>query len=347
MLTPSQSNQVAANQLVTVPVVTMIVLCYNQSRFVLETLESVKAQTYKSTELIIIDDCSTDDSVAVIERWLRENEIQCIFIRHEKNQGICKSLNEALAITTGKYISMIASDDIWLTDKIERQVEIMESQPESVGVLYSDAFQIDEDGNSLSQMLIATCRKLSELPQGQILSSLLEGNFIGGQAALVRRSCYDEVGLYDENLPWEDWDMWMRIARRYTFLYSPAPSAKYRIHQKSFTRSDPARMLKDSVQICLKQFRLGDLTDNQKSTLAGTLVNLSEELYKRNDVESARMLLAIWRATRHKRAGWMYRFARFGVSFRNWQRADSCRIKLRHFYERLRKSQRHESRRRG
>ena len=96
MLTPSQAVQPSS-----VPLVSMIVICYNQARFVVETLESVKAQSYKNTELIIVDDCSTDDSVAVIERWLRENGIQCTFIRHEKNQGVCKALNDALAVASG------------------------------------------------------------------------------------------------------------------------------------------------------------------------------------------------------------------------------------------------------
>ena len=76
------------------PLVSMIVPCYNQARFVLETLESVRAQTYKPTELIIVDDCSSDDSVAIIEQWLQENGIHCTFIRHHKNRGICRSLNE-------------------------------------------------------------------------------------------------------------------------------------------------------------------------------------------------------------------------------------------------------------
>jgi len=307
----------------------MIVLSYNQSRFVLETLESVKAQTYKNTQFIIVDDCSSDDSVATIERWLRENEIRCTLIRHEKNKGICKSLNDALAVANGKYISMVASDDVWLPDKIARQVEIMESQPDRVGVLYSDAFQMDENGNTLPGLLIATHWKLPEMPQGQVLSTLLQGNFIPGLTTLIRRSCYDEVGLYDENLPWEDWDMWMRIARRYSFLYSRTPSAKYRQHEKSFSHSDSTRMLKDSLKIGLKQFDLGNLEEDQKSTLTRTILNFAAELYKRNDSESRETLLALWQVTGNRRAGWMYRFARLGVSFQSLQRANACRTRLR------------------
>jgi glycosyltransferase involved in cell wall biosynthesis len=345
MLTQNQPATPAANPaaspsaaapLVTMPLVTMIVLCYNQARFVVETLESVKAQTYKHTELIIIDDCSSDDSVAVINRWLRENnDVRCTFIPHQKNQGICKSLNEALALTSGKYISMIAADDIWLPDKIERQVAIMESQPDSVGVLYTDAFRIGENGRELPQMFVEFHRRLPEIPQGDILDVLVQDNFIPGMTTLIRRACYSKVGLYDENLPWEDWDMWLRIARRYSFIYSATPSAKYREHEKSYSHSDRTRMRKDAVKICIKQIRMRDLTEEQKSKLAGRMLHTSEELYKQNDPESCDTSLAVWRATGRKRAQWMYRFTRLGISFQNWQRACRYRAKLRRLRSRL------------
>ena len=302
------------------PLVSMIVVSYNQRRFVLETLESVKAQTYKATQLIILDDCSTDDSVALIEQWLRENNIDCTFIRHHKNQGICKSLNDALAVAKGKYVSIVASDDVWLPDKIARQVDIMASQPDQVGVLYSDAFHMDENGNTFPGLLIATYWKLPEMPQGQVLDVLVQGNFIPALTTIIRRSCYDEVGLYDENLPWEDWDMWMRIARHYSFVYSPTPSAKYRIHEKSLSRSDPARMLKELVKVGLKQFSLEDLTEDQKTTLSETLLNWSAELYRQEDAESDDILLAVWRATGNKRAARVYLVAKFGFPIQRWQR---------------------------
>ena len=317
------------------PLVSMIVLSYNQSRFVSETLESVKAQTYKATQLIIVDDCSSDDSVATIDRWLKKNGIHCEFIRHQKNLGICKSLNNAMAVATGKYISMVASDDVWLPDKIARQVAIMEAETDQVGVLYSDAFQIDESGNLLAEMFIAAHRKLPEMPQGQILNTLLEGNFIPGMTTLIRRSCYDKVGLYDEHLPWEDWDMWLRIARHYLFLYSSTPSAKYRYHEKSLSHSNRAIMLKSSFNVLLKHFSLGHLNQDQKSTLSGKLLRLSEELYSRNDSETSDILLAAWQATGNRKAAWMYRFATLGVSCRNWQRAYNFRNRLQSFRGKL------------
>ena len=316
------------------PLVSTIVLSYNQRQYVLETLESVKAQTYKTTEFIIVDDCSIDGSVAIIERWLQENKIQCTFIRHHKNEGICKSLNDALAVATGKYMSMTASDDVWLPDKIAHHVEIMESQSDQVGVLYTDAFQIDEHGHPLPQMFIAAHRNLAVMPQGQVLDVLLNGNFIPGMTTLIRRNCYNHVGLYDEDLQYEDWDMWLRIARHYSFIYSPIPSAKYRYHEKSLSHSNPARLMKEAIKIAIKQFHLGGLTRDQKSSLIETLLGCSADLYSRNDADSTDILLALWQVTKDKRASRMYRFVKAGFSFRSWQRVnligDFLRVRIWH-----------------
>ncbi len=284
----------------------MIVLCYNQARFVVETLESVKAQTYKNTQLIILDDCSTDDSVAIIERWIRENGIECTFIPHEKNCGICKSLNQALALANGKYISMVASDDIWLPDKIERQVEIMEAQPQNVGVLYSDVFQLDEHGVLTKGLFMERNWDFRGLPQGNVLGALTHGWVPPAPSTLVRRECYTVVGLYDENLPWEDWDFWMRVARRFSFVYSAAPSARYRVHSASITNSNPARMRKELIAIGLKQFRIGGLTASQESTLVDTMLYCAAVLYELRDPQAGEFLSRIGRATGRREAWCIY-----------------------------------------
>jgi len=300
----------------TSPLVTTIVLSYNQSRFVLETLESVRAQTYKNTQLIIVDDCSSDNSVEIIERWLEHNGAPCAFIRHNQNQGICKSLNDALAVAKGKYISMTASDDLWMPEKLSQQVDIMESQPSQTGMLYSDAFQIGEHGESLPGMFIEAHRKLAAMPQGRVLNTLLEQNFIPAMTTLVRRSCYERLGFFDENLLWEDWDMWLRIARHYSFVYSPIPSAKYRRHSQSFTQSKRAWILKGAFDVSMKHFQLGYVDDSQKRQLIRNMLNCSEALRKMNDSESSDRLWNLLQETGNRRALWIYRLRMAWFSFR-------------------------------
>ena len=162
----------------------------------------------------------------MIDNWLKKHRLDWQFIPHTRNVGICASLNEVLRLARGKYISMVAADDVWLPDKTSRQVEMMEQMPEDVGVVYSDAFQIDENGETLPQMFIEAQRNFAVPPEGFLFDVLLEGNFIPAMTTLIRRECFTQVGTYDEDLCFEDWDMWMRISRRFRFAYDKIPAAK-------------------------------------------------------------------------------------------------------------------------
>ena len=219
------------------PLVSIIAVCYNHARFVIECLDSIRNQTYPNLQIIIMDDCSQDDSVEIIRNWIERYGVECSFIAHQNNQGVCRTLNEALELAQGKYISMIATDDTWLPDKITRQVAIMESMPENVGIIYSDAYQMDENGQRLPDMFIAAHRKFDSVPEGDLLEHLIVGNFIPAMTTLIRRAVYDHVGLYDEKLIFEDWDFWLRAANHFHFAYSTCPSSNYRILATSMART--------------------------------------------------------------------------------------------------------------
>ena len=246
------------------PLVTAFVGCYNHSRFVEQCLDSVKHQTYPNLQVIIFDDCSKDNSVAVIDTWLKKHRLDWQFIPHTRNIGICASLNEVLRLAGGKYISMVAADDVWLSDKTARQVEIMERLPEDVGVVYSDAFQIDEYGETLPQMFVEAHREFVVPPEGFLFDVLLEGNFIPAMTTLIRRECFNQVGTYDEDLCFEDWDMWMRISRTFRFVYDTIPAAKYRIVLSSASRAMSGAMWRSAKLLRVKYFFRGWLNAEQR-----------------------------------------------------------------------------------
>ena len=127
------------------PLVTIGAINYNNGLYVIETLESIKAQSYQNVELIIVDDCSTDNSVVLITEWLKNFDKPYKFIKHEKNKGVCNTCNDLLTNASGKYISTIGTDDIMMPDKIKVQVEILENSADEVCAVYSDAFLIKED----------------------------------------------------------------------------------------------------------------------------------------------------------------------------------------------------------
>jgi glycosyltransferase involved in cell wall biosynthesis len=234
-------------------VVSAIALCYNHESFLNECLESIRRQNYPNLQIIIADDGSKDASPLLIRRWIEQNSsLDVTFLHNEQNLGVCKTLNRALAMAQGKYISMIATDDIWEVDKISDQVRVMESLPEKTGVLYSDAYQIDESGSLLPKRFIRSHREFNRVAEGNIREILWQGNFIPAMTTLIRSSVFERVGMYDENLFYEDWEMWLRISEHYHFAYFPRPTAKYRVVRNSISKSSVDKMTLANELIFIK-----------------------------------------------------------------------------------------------
>lgn len=238
------------------PLVTVNVTCFNHERFVVECLESVRAQTYPNVQLVVIDDCSTDGSVALIREWLEQTGTRCTLVLHEENQGICRTRNDILSRARGKYVTGLATDDTWFPDKIAVQVEQFERLPPSVALLYSDAYLMDEQGRPLPMTFFdrsRSYRSFDRQPEGDVFLQLLETNFIPAMSTMVRRECYEAVGPYDESLAYEDWDMWLRMARRYHFAFSPHIGARYRVHPAGLSNTLGARAWETDIAIFRKQ----------------------------------------------------------------------------------------------
>jgi glycosyltransferase involved in cell wall biosynthesis len=219
---------------------TVMAVCYNHARFLTECLDSIRAQTFQDFQLVITDDGSTDGSPALIREWLTAHGVSAHFIRHETNRGLCPTLNEALAAVRGKYLAKISTDDVWMPYKLARQVPVMESLSDRVAVLYGDALQINEAGQVLPRKFLSECAVSGPGPSGNVFRSLLRRNFVLGPTTLVRTECLRSVGGYDETLAYEDWDMWLRLARRYEFQFSPEIFTKYRIVKSSLSRTTVA-----------------------------------------------------------------------------------------------------------
>ncbi len=252
-----------------VPLVSVIATCYNHARFVVDGLESIRQQTYPNIELIITDDGSTDDSVERIRAWVDEHAVDCRLVLHDYNQGLCRTLNEALAVASGKYVAIVSVDDMWLPDKTARHVGMMEALPESVAVVYSDAHVIDDAGRSLAGPYIRTRVKRFDTPEGDIFGILLqEWNFIPAMTTLIRHSCLRAAGPYDETLVLEDIDMWLRLARRYQFVFDPTVSASYRILPTSLFRSRQTEITKSFIRIFSKWLGEPDFADVARSRIA-------------------------------------------------------------------------------
>jgi len=217
------------------PLVSIGTCSYNNGKYIIETLESIKSQSYDNIQLIIVDDCSTDNSVELINDWLRSYAGKYIFICHDVNIGGAAPYNECIKNASGKYFCIIDSDDALMPDKVKTQVAILEQSNIHVAAVYSDTYVMDIDSNMLDGLFIQRHRQFTQNPSGNIYNELLQGNYIPILSVMVRKSVLDIMGVFDESLIYGDYDLWLRITREYDFIFSDYVSAKYRIRPGSLS----------------------------------------------------------------------------------------------------------------
>ena len=287
------------------PTVSVITLCFNHARFVVECLDSIRTQTHQDFELIIMDDCSTDDSAVIISDWIIRHRFQCKFIRHKINAGICKTLNEAISLSSGDWICMIASDDRWRSNRIESHMKLAQHQFNHVAVIYSDTAQIDESGQPISKTFLESQRPGFILPSGRVFENLIDRNFVHPLASTIRREAIIKVGGYDERLATEDYDMWLRLAQKYEFLYSNEIISDYRIVSTSVTRTlfdnPTASYAYGLFLLCEKWIPTGLLSAKQQFNWSLNQASAAYWLYFHTDPRASRCLWKVALRTRQIR----------------------------------------------
>ena len=208
------------------PLVSIIIPSYNHMNYIEESIMSALNQTYDNIELIVIDDGSKDDSVAVIKKMADKHGFKFI---HRENRGLSATLNEGINIAQGKYINTIASDDKLFNDKIEKQVRFMEDNPQ-FSMCYGKVIAIDNSGKEIKWSDRAA-------KQGWVYKDLLISNFIPAASAFIRKDVIEAVGGYDVNICIEDRDMWLRIAQKYQIGYLDEYLAYYRQHDTNMSKN--------------------------------------------------------------------------------------------------------------
>lgn len=247
------------------PLVSVVCLCYNHARFVEEAIESVLAQTYPNVELIILDDASADNSVAVIEKKIADHP-DIKFLSLKENVGNCKAFNTGYALSSGQYIIDFAADDILYPNRIEVGVKDLKKAGDAFGVHFSDADWIAEPG----ELLFRHSDRFphNTIPQGDIYKHLISKFFICSPTMMFTRAVMEHLGGYDENLKYEDFDFWIRSSRRFKYVYSPQVLVKKRVVKTAMSADQfkvGSPQLESTYRVCEKILALNKNNDEKNA----------------------------------------------------------------------------------
>ncbi|CUU05427.1 MAG: glycosyltransferase [Fimbriimonadales bacterium] len=223
------------------PAVSVLIPSYNHAHYLPLALQSVFEQTYTDYEIVVVDDGSTDGSVALLESYGER-----IRLFTQQNRGTYATLNRLIAESRGQYLAILNSDDLWLPQKLEKQVAMLEANPR-MGLVHTYGYFIDDAGNRLPQNPLGypwprtTCLNPIE--------DLVRYNRIVPSSAMIRRECFEKLGGFREDLyGLGDWEMWLRIALHYEIGFIDEPLTLYRVHATNAChRHDKMRM--DEIKV--------------------------------------------------------------------------------------------------
>jgi len=205
------------------PKVSIIIPTYQHADFVGEAIDSALAQTYTDYEIILVDDGSTDGTREIVVAY--GNQIKYIY---QDNRGLPAARNTGILASKGQYLSFLDADDVWLPNKLKLEVEFLDTHPSVKLVCSNYSYFGSRKGPKRTGFEGIT------LTSGYGLKELFFKNPILPSAVLVRKSCFEKVGLFDESMvQCEDLDMWLRIAAHFEVGYIDTPLVKYRLHEKN------------------------------------------------------------------------------------------------------------------
>lgn len=239
--------------------VTIVIPVYNGENYMREAIDSALAQTYKNIEVIVVNDGSTDNTDEIALSYGDK-------IRYFKkeNGGVSTALNLALDKMTGEYFSWCSHDDIYCPDKIEKQMDFLQTLNDDNVIIFNNYGLINSDGKDFKNNVCFDHDLLTKKPK----LALLNGN-INGITLLIPKKAFDEIGRFDVDLRCtQDYDMWLRMIKTYTFVHMKDVITKTRIHQMQDTQTSP-RMVTEGNKLWIRI--IDSIDDKEKVELNGSI----------------------------------------------------------------------------
>lgn len=213
------------------PRVSVLVPVYNGQAYLAEALDSALAQSYRSFEVIVVDDGSTDASGSIARMYAYRSNGRVKLVR-QANAGLPAARNAAIAAAQGEFFALLDADDVWLPNHLAHAVAALDADP-TVGLVHANIERMDAQGRSLGVPL-----RFWNLQSDAYSAVALRHEHVSCPTAVFRRACVDDVGAFDTRftgLGCEDRDLWLRIAEGWRLRYLDQVSARYRIHGRNMS----------------------------------------------------------------------------------------------------------------
>jgi glycosyltransferase involved in cell wall biosynthesis len=208
--------------------ISVVIPAYNAARFIQETLESVLQQTLPADEVLVIDDGSTDDTASIAESFGT-----AVRVIRRQNAKLATTRNFGVEVAKSEWVAFLDADDLWLSNKLERQMEELSRHPEA-DLCYTGRVLLLQEGETtrLGQVVQVP-------PAEEIRKSLYRNTTFLASSVMIRRSTFLAIGGHDTNFKFvEDWDTWLRLLHAGTkFAACPEPLVQYRIHLNSVSHN--------------------------------------------------------------------------------------------------------------
>lgn len=212
------------------PLVTVGVPLYNHERYIIQCVSSILEQTFSDFELIVVDDGSSDASLDVLSRFLKEDYRSNVKIISRPNKGICGTLNDIAREARGVYVSTVGSDDYWHPDRLEKMVGYMREHAHC-GVVHSNSLKVDADDKVVGKVDYSVKKNAGNLYKAIIFG---DGG-VNPTSSLYLREVYERIGYFDESLSFEDTDFYLRLCKCYQAGFIDEDLAYYRWHGENFS----------------------------------------------------------------------------------------------------------------
>lgn len=272
-------------------------MCYNTGERVLITLNSIKNQTYKDFQVVIVDDCSIDNSVELIEDWISSNpQLDVILIQQHQNLGITKVLNDALKYCKGKYIATIG-DDQWYPNFLERLVPILETSNEKVALIYSKLISYDVANSKYGDILDPSqtvtfsgynnSKNLFQRISGNVYllsypwlkEMLLYSNIIVANATMIKKDILISQGGFDERYEIEDYALWLKLSSSFSFIYVDEVLGNFMRYPTNFSTHNNYKMKLSVMRMFINSYE-NSLSKKTLLIVQNRIVTNIIELYK-------------------------------------------------------------------